>query len=261
MKRQMALGALAAGTLAACGTPGSGTHRPTLLLVHGAWHGAWCWKRVMPVLKADGWRPLALTLPGLAERRTELSTAINLESHISAVVEVAARVDGPVALLGHSYGGFVITGAADRLAPSGRLASITYLDAFVPRAGQRASDSMAPGARAALESAFARGEAAYAAPPVRFFGIENPEDAAWVQTEITAQPAGTYLQPLRLNAALPASVKRSYIACQRPRLPVFDDTKARIRDDPAWTYGELQTGHDAMITAPRELASMIGSLT
>lgn len=261
MKRRMALGALAAGTLAACSSPRrSAAQQPTLLLVHGAWHGAWCWERALPHLEASGLRPVALTLPGLAERRAELSTSIDLESHVSAVVEAAQRIDGPIVLLGHSYGGFVVTGAADRIATSGRLVSIIYLDAFVPQAGQKVCDYMAPAARAALEAAFARGDAAYAPPPVRFFGIENPQDAAWAQARVSPQPAGTYLQPLRLDGPPPPNVKRAYIACQSPRLSVFDDTKARVRADPGWTYRELQTGHDAMIIAPAQLASTIAGL-
>lgn len=263
MKRRTALGAMTAGSLCACAATQATrppADRPMLVLVHGAWHGAWCWERVLPLLQEDGWKAVALTLPGLAEDHGELSTAIDLEAHVAAVVQAADRLGVPVALVGHSYGGFVVTGAADRLAPSGRLRSVVYLDAFVPRNGEKTADYMAPEARAALQAAFARGDAAYKPPPVRFFGVQEPADAAWAQARVSPQPAGTYLQPLKLSGELPATVKKDYIACQSPRLPVFDETKVRIRNDPRWTYRELQTGHDAMIITPRELASMIGAV-
>lgn len=258
MKRRTFLGASAAVGLSACARDRrSASDRPLLILVHGAWHGAWCWSRVTPALERAGCRSVAVTLPGMGERSRELSMAIDLESHIGAVADAARAADAPVVLVGHSYAGFVITGAADRLASSGRLRSVVYLDAFVPRNGECVADYMPADARARLAAMLAAGNPAYPPVPARFFGVERPEDQAWVQARLTAQPAATYFQPLRLENDLPEAVRRTYLACQAPRLPVFDATKARVRADRVWTYRELQTGHDAMVTAPAMLADAL----
>lgn len=258
MKRRTLLGTAAASALTACA---NGSHtpqaKPTLLLVHGAWHGAWCWERVVLLLGNGGYRSVAVTLPGMGERRSELSAAIDLDCHINAVSDAARAIEGPVVLVGHSYAGFVITGTADRLAASGTLRSLIYVDAFVPSEGEKASDYMPEEARTKLAATLAMGDPAY--PPIRaeFFGLEQPEDVAWVQARLTAQPAATYFQPIRLDNRLGVGIRRSYVACQSPRLPVFDSTKARIRADASWIYQELQTGHDAMITSPDRLAKLL----
>ncbi|VTU38610.1 alpha/beta hydrolase [Variovorax sp. PBL-E5] len=261
MQRRSFLGAGAVGILTDCaGGAIDAQSRPVIILVHGAWHGAWCWERVTPLLGRAGYRSVAVSLPGMGERKSELSLSINLDSHIDTVVEAALAPGQPAALVGHSYAGFVITGAAARLASSGRLRSLVYLDAFVPADGEQVSDYMPADARAKLAATLAAGNPAYGAVPARFFGIEKPEDIDWAQARLTAQPAATYFQPLHLAAALPPATRRSYIACQSPRLPVFDATKARIRGTASWTYRELQTGHDAMVTAPQDLSLLIAEL-
>lgn len=259
MKRRTLVATAAAASLAACsGGVRHARPAPTLILIHGAWHGAWCWERVMPLLARAGCRSIAVTLPGMGERSAELSPAIDLDHHIDAVAEAAWAADGPVALVGHSYGGFVITGAADRLAAAPeKLRALVYVDAFVPSAGERVSDHMPQAARAALAARLAAGDPAYPPVPARFFGLSDPEDIAWVEARLTAQPAATYFQPLRLDRALPATVRRAYVACESPRLAAFDATKARVRANPAWAFHALQTGHDAMITAPADLAALL----
>ena len=252
------------GTCAAALTACASRAQPpaTFVLVHGAWHGGWCWERVVPHLKAAGHTVRTPTLPGMGERRAELSTAIDLDSHVQAVVDTAldTHVSSPLVLVGHSYGGFVITGAADRLAGGGRLRSLVYLDAFVPQDGERMADHMSPESRNALRAAFDAGQAAYAPLPATAFGITNAADAAWANARLTPHPAGTYLQPIRLHAPLPADIRRSYVECRAPSLAVLAPTQARLRADPAWTYRQLATGHDAMITAPRELSDLLLAL-
>jgi pimeloyl-ACP methyl ester carboxylesterase len=263
-----AAAAAAATSLAACaqlqkteyGGVGAGP-RPDVVLIHGAWHGGWCWDRVATQLRGAGYRVVAPTLPGMGERRAELSTAIDLDSHIQTAVDACNAMTGKVVLVGHSYGGFVVTGAADRFAASGRLAGLVYLDAFVPDSGQMVSDYQAPEMRARVKAAFAAGNAAIPAPPATFFGISDPKQLAFVTARLTPQPAGTYLQPLTLSGPLPASVKRYYIACNDPRIPVFNDIKARVAADPSWRYTALETGHDAMVIDPSTLADTIMNLT
>jgi len=258
VERRTLLGAACAVSLTACAS----RQRPPLnfVLVHGAWHGAWCWSRITPMLARTGAAVTAVTLPGLAQRRTELSGRIDLDSHIEEAVAAVRRQRDPAVLVGHSYGGFVITGAADRLAREGRLRSLIYLDAFVPGDGERVADYMPPAARETLEANAAAGNFAYPKVSARAFGITDPADAAWVDSQLTDQPAGTYLQPLRLRNASVASPRRSYIACNQPAMAVFDPTKQRLRTDARWTYREMATGHDAMVTQPQALADLLLAL-
>jgi pimeloyl-ACP methyl ester carboxylesterase len=266
MDRRHLLGQLGGSILAmtaaltGCATQASAT-KPRIVLIHGAWHGGWCWDQVAINLRAAGYIVSTPTLPAMAERKGEMSLSIDLDSHIAAAVNAAVALDGPVILLGHSYGGFVVTGAADRLLPMNKLASLIYLDAFVPTNGQVVVDYMLPDARAKLQASFAAGDPAYPAPPARFFGISDPQQLAYVESKVTAQPIGTYLQPLKLSGPWPARIPRAYIACNQPRIPVFDDIKRRLSIDPAWRYVELPTGHDAMIIAPALLSNTIISLT
>jgi len=258
MRRRHLLGGSAGAALAAiAGCAATAPARPRIVLVHGAWHGGWCWDEVASTLRNSGCLVTAPTLPGMAERDGELSVSIDLDAHVSSVVDASLALGAPVTLVGHSYGGFVVTGAADRLAASHMLAGLVYLDAFVPSNGQRVSDYMPPEARARLQASFAAGNPAYAKPPARFFGITDPGQLAYVEARLTDQPAGTYLQPLKISGAWPPEIPRAYIACNQPRIPVFDDIKRRVAADPAWTYVELQTAHDAMVTAPGPLADTI----
>ena len=257
--RRTLLAALSSGVtvsmLSAYAATGAG--QPGIVLVHGAWHGGWCWDRVTPLLQKAGYRVAAPTLPGMAERKTEMSLAIDLDTHIDSVVDVCLALPGPVVLIGHSYGGFVITGAADRLVPSKKLVGMIYLDAFVPANGEMVANYMAPESREKLKASFAAGRPGWAPPPARFFGVVEPADVAFVDSKLADQPGGTYLQPLRLGNPLPPAIKRSYIACNSPRIPVFDEIKSKLAKDSAWQYVELATGHDAMITAPAALAATI----
>src|SRR5262245_14863398 len=113
----------------------------TFVLVHGAWHGGWCWQRVSPLLRARGHEVFAPTLTGLGERSHLLTREIGLETHVADVVNAIRWEDlTDVVLCGHSYGGMVISGAADRMAD--RVRSLVYLDAFVPADGQSIFDFM-----------------------------------------------------------------------------------------------------------------------
>jgi pimeloyl-ACP methyl ester carboxylesterase len=230
---------------------------PTIVLVHGAWHGGWCWDRVVPLLQQAGYRVLAPTLAGLGERSAELSPKIDLDTHIGEIAALVEAQPGPVVLVGHSYAGYVLSGVADRLVGTGRLRSLVYLDAFLPRDGDRLGDTRTPEDLARMEADFRAGEAAYRRIPAKFFGITDPQDLDWVERHLTDHPAATYLQRIALRNADDASVKRSYIACTTPALGTIQPSRERVRPDPNWTYRELATGHDAMVTQPQALAKLI----
>jgi pimeloyl-ACP methyl ester carboxylesterase len=118
----------------------------TFVLVHGAWHGSWCWKRVRKTLQAEGHDVFTPTLTGIAERSHLISPQVTLDTHIADVVNLIRWEElTDVVLCGHSYGGCVITGAADRVAE--RLKALVYLDAFILGDGQALHDVVPPGVR------------------------------------------------------------------------------------------------------------------
>lgn len=233
----------------------------TYVLIHGAWHGAWCWERVVPLLAAAGHTVVTPALAGLGNRAAELHPGIDLETHVA---EVTALIEpgGPrdVILVGHSYGGMVITAVAARRA--GRIAGLVYLDAFVPADGQACFDLAPPGvADGFREEARLSGDGWLSPPPTPVaMGVVDADDARWLAEQMTPQPIATFEQPVRFGADAPdpALAPRVYIHCLTdPPSPMFVPFADRARSAPGWTLRELATGHDAMLTVPDELARLL----
>lgn len=224
----------------------------TFLLVHGAWHGGWCWQRVARALRMAGHEVYTPTLTGLGERVHLLTRDVGLDTHIQDVLGVLEYEDlHDVVLAGHSYGGMVIAGVADRAAA--RIARLVYLDAFVPDDGQALAD-FHPGKVIAMFHERARTEGdGYKLPPTlpaEAFGITDPADLAWVRPRLNPHPLRTKLDPVHLTSPLAARLPRTYVYCNQPAVGPFDQFAARLRADSAWQYRELAAGHDAMIAAP-----------
>ena len=228
----------------------------TYVLVHGAWHGGWCWQRVIPLLRADGHAVYAPTLTGLGERSHLLTPAIDLTTHARDVLGVLEYEDlDDVVLVGHSYGGVVITAVADQAAA--RLQRLVYLDAFVPADGQAVFDLLPPERRAVFEEqARSAGEGwRIPPPPLEGFGVTEDADLEWARPRVGPHPLKTFQQPVRLTSAAALALPRTYIWCSQ--FGTFRAVAERARDDTTWRYHELATGHDAMITAPGELAGLL----
>ncbi|WP_372528949.1 alpha/beta fold hydrolase [Piscinibacter sp.] len=222
------------------------------VLVHGAWQGAWCWKRVLPGLWAAGHRAFAVTLTGVGERAHLLSPAITLDTHIadvSAVIEAEELRDA--VLVGHSYAGMVITGVAARLAEANRLRHLVYLDAVVPLPGESWSSGHSVETRAARRQSIAEHGALLPTDP-GMFGLDGA-DHAWVTRHQTAQPGGVYDAPLHFDPLRVARWPRSFIDCTAPALATIALMRQRVRSEPGWNIVEIATGHDAMISAPQAL--------
>jgi pimeloyl-ACP methyl ester carboxylesterase len=236
----------------------------TFILVHGAWHGGWCWQRVAPILRLRGHEVLTPSLSGMGEHAHMLSAQITLETHVQDIVNLCERNEVKNAVLvGHSYGGLIITGAADRLHGSGRVTSMVYVDALVPESGQRWSDFHEP-EKIAARHADGRGPGAglfMTTPKAAVFGIPDTADQAWVDRNLRPHPYGTYLSTLSLphlaSGGGAAALPRTYIDCTTPLYSDFDGLKGRLKADKRWNYVELATGHDAMVTAPTELAKIL----
>ena len=222
------------------------------VLVHGAWHGVWSWKRVLPTLWSAGHRAFAVSLSGVGERRHALSPAITLDTHIDDVLAVieAEELRGAV-LVGHSYAGMVITGVADRLANAQALSHLVYLDAVVPLPGESWSSGHSPETQAQRRQAIAQHGALPPADPA-VYGLSG-DDHAWVARHQTPQPGGVYDSPLAFDPQRVARWPRSFIDCTSPALSTIAGSRQRVRSQPGWNVIEIATGHDAMISAPDEL--------
>jgi len=229
-------------------------HRSTYVLVHGAWHGGWCWKKVTPSLRAAGHDVHTPTLTGLGERAHLASPAINLDTHIADVVNaIEAEELSEVVLVGHSYGGMVVTGVADRLSP--RLRRVVYLDAFLPESGKCLLDYLHPDRRAAIEQGAQSG---FVDPlPMKIFGVTDPQDVAWVSGHEKPQSYRTFAQPLHFTEHGGAELRRTFVYCSSPPTGSFDQFAARLRTDTAWKFHELKTGHDCMITDPQGVIGIL----
>lgn len=233
----------------------------TFVLVQGAWVGGWYWKRMAPLLLAAGHEVFAPTLTGLGERAHLASPDVGLETHIQDVLGVLTYEDlSNVILVGHSYGGMVITGVAER-APD-RLAHLVYFDAFVPTDGQALFDLISPDLAAMFrEEAKSQGDGwRIPAPPVEspIFGLPDPADQTWAGPRLAAQPLRTFEEPVQVADPAAAALPRTYIYCASKMPPdPFAPFAAQLKAAMGWRFRELATGHCAQITMPRELAGLL----
>ena len=234
-----------------------------ILLVHGAWHGAWCWQRVLPLLWQAGHRPHAVTLTGLGERRASLSPEVSLQTHIADVLAAleAEEMDQPI-LVGHSYGGMVITGAAEQLSARrpAAIARLVYLDAIVPEPGEQWSSTQDE-ATVAARIAAANESAGLSLPPPdpAVFGLSGA-DRDWVVRRQTPHPFRPYQEALDFDRERWRAIPRSFIDCTQPALASIEPSRRRVRAQGDWDLHVLATGHDPMISAPAELAALLSRL-
>lgn len=217
----------------------------TFLLVHGAWHSGRAWDRVVPLLESAGHRVLAPTLTGYGDKAHLLSPEVGLGTHIDDVAGVLEN-EHDVVLVGHSYAGMVISGAADRMPE--RIARLVFLDAMVPEDGETAADVI-PFTKQLIDAAVD----GWRVPPMGLFGVTDPDDVAWLRTMLSDQPVGCLTEPVRLANPAAKAIPRTHIHClaDRPagltRRPVPAGEPVR----------ELPTGHDCMITMPAELTGLL----
>jgi pimeloyl-ACP methyl ester carboxylesterase len=227
----------------------------TFVLIHGAWHGGWCWRRVADRLQAQGHKVFAPTLTGLGERTHLLTGDVNLDTHIADIVNLLRWENVTDAcLVPHSYGGWPASGALERIGD--RVSSIVWLDSFLPEDGQRSFDFANPQSHAGTLAAIAKGELSRPAPKAEFFMV-NESDRAWVDSLLTPQPVAVAMQPIRLSGARERVARKTYIRAPRYPQPAFDQAYARCKADPTWRTLETQAGHDVMVDAPDWLADAL----
>jgi len=227
----------------------------TFVLVHGAWSGGWKWRFVAPILQRAGHEVFRPTLTGLGERAHLARPDIDLDVHVQDIVGLLEMEDlRDVALVGHSYGGMVVTGVAERAA--GRIRRLVHLDAFVPENGKCALDYVVPERAAGFRE---QGERTgfVEPPPPSLWGVVKPEHVAFARQRETRHPYRCFTEVLRRVNSSAAALPKTFIYCSSPATGTFDQFAAKYRGDPKWRFHELKTGHDSMILVPEELAAIL----
>jgi pimeloyl-ACP methyl ester carboxylesterase len=243
----------------------------TFVLVHGAWGGGWAWKRVAPLLRAQGHEVFTPTLTGLGERVHLASPDVNLDTHIQDVVNQLRYEDlENVLLVGWSYGGMVITGVLDR-APE-RLAHLVYLDAEVPCNGESEFDVAGPEFRNEMEQSAQSSVEGWKASIgdadaiEAFFSTWLPdvETRRWCAAKLASngQPIETFRQPVRLSNPAADAVPRTFVRCPVDWtvwdvLGIYDATVERLRNDPRWRVCEIASNHCAPLAHPELVAQAL----
>lgn len=224
----------------------------TFVLVHGAWHGSWCWKRVRKALQARGHEVFTPTLTGVAERSHLLSPQVNLNTHIEDVVNLIQWEElSNVVLCGHSYGGCVISGVADRVPD--RIHALVYLDAFVLEDGQSLHDTLSPSQKnLQLEAALRDGQGWKVPPiPAQVFNV-NANDLDWVNRQCTMHPLATFQQRIKLSRRVDTVKHVTFILAtgfdDSPFPAFYERAKAK-----GWKTLPMACGHDVMLDRPEEL--------
>lgn len=253
-RRSILAGASAAASALAAPAIAQGETR-SFVLVHGAWHGGWCWRRVADRLERKGHKVYAPSLTGLGDRSHLIGTKPTVTTHIDDIANIIRFEDlQRTVLVGHSYGGIVISGVAEKVLA--QIASIVFLDAFVPQNGQTIMSLSRQGLRDAVNAAIKRGDLGIPPASAAYFGV-NEKDRAFVDRKCTPQPIGTYGDPVKLSGAREKIGRKTYIRAKGFNSAGFDAIAARLRADPAWTVHDMPCGHDAMIDMPDRLTELL----
>ena len=229
----------------------------TFVLVHGGGHGGWCYQPVARRLQARGHTVYAPSLSGMGERAHQLHPGINLDTQIEDIVQLLHFEDLRDAILvGHSYGGMVITGAADRA--TDRVGHRVYLDAAYPQDGQSLVDHapMVEHARAAgrvvdgVELVLFPGT-----DPLGFYGVTDPDTIEWMKPRLTPHPWACFEQKLRLrNEAAMRAIPESHIICTQT---IPGRNMDKLRANSQGRIWDIDTGHDLMLTEPDWVADRL----
>jgi pimeloyl-ACP methyl ester carboxylesterase len=224
------------------------------VLIHGAWHGSWCWTRVRRLLADKGHRVFTPTLMGIGERSHLLSRDVGLDTHVADVAKLMSWEDlRESVLVGHSYGGIVARHVADRM--PARIRSLVYLDAFVPDNGKALFDYLLDNGKSTRELAVAQGDGWKVPPPPASFFAVNAADADWVDRQCTMHPLSTFEVPAQISGACDGIPAIGYILARGFDGPFGQFyTKAGER---RWWQAELACGHDVMLDMPNELTSLL----
>ncbi len=230
-----------------------------VVLAHGAWSSAWAWKKMRPLLRQAGHEFYAPSYTGLGARAHLASPSVDLSTHIQDIVgEIEFEDLKDVVLIGHSYGGMVATGVADKV--RSRIARIIYLDAFVPKDGQSLFDLVGPKAEGNMRKGAEKDGEGWKLTVNPMPPDTAPEDAAWAGPLRRPQPIKTFEQKISLGST-EAPPPRHFIYAKR-NMPgdAFRQFADRARSEPGWTCHEMDASHNPHITCPQELMAVLTAI-
>jgi pimeloyl-ACP methyl ester carboxylesterase len=226
----------------------------TFVLVHGAWHGGWCWQNAAAILRSAGHTVYTPTQTGLGERSHLLSRDITIDTFVDDVANLIRWEQlKQVVLVGHSFGGLTISGVADRMPE--RLRKLVYLDSLILEDGQTPfsvlpKETVAARLKAADESSKGL---SLPVPDPKDIGLLLDEDQRFVASRLTPHPLSTYTSPMKLRNPIGNGVPVTYITCSAPSYAPISKSFA-LAASRGWPISELNTGHVAMVSAPSEVA-------
>jgi pimeloyl-ACP methyl ester carboxylesterase len=227
----------------------------TFVLVHGAWHGGWCWRRVSDLLEKKGHKVLTPTMTGLGERSHLIDPKVNHATHVTDIVNVI-KWEGlkDIVLVGHSYGGAIISAVAEQAGDS--IGSIVFLDAFVPENGDSLATKSSQPVREAIAALVEKGETAMKPVPAAVFRV-NEKDRAWVDAKCTPHPVASLTDKITITGARDRIAKKAYIRAKGyPSVP-FDGYHDKLKATAGWRVYEVPCGHDAMVDMPDRVAEIL----
>jgi pimeloyl-ACP methyl ester carboxylesterase len=230
----------------------------TFVVAHGAWSAGWAWRKMRPLMQAAGHTFITPTHTGLGERAHLAHPDIGLDTHIEDISNVLAFEDlSHVVLIGHSYGGMVATGVADRARE--RVDKLVYLDAFAPEDGESLFDLQPPSHQEAMRAKAACEGEGWRIPPNPMPPDTLDEDRAWAMPRRLPQPIKTFEEKLRLRNG-PLTLPRHYIYCRRagPGDPFRRSYERAGRA--GWGLSELDASHNPHITAPEPLMAALDAI-
>jgi pimeloyl-ACP methyl ester carboxylesterase len=227
----------------------------TFLVCHGAWSAGWAWKKMHPLMTAAGHRLVTPSYTGLGERAHLANPSIDLETHIQDILNVIKYEDlRDIVLIGHSYGGMVATGVADRARD--RINQLIYLDAFVPQQGQCLLDFLSGFERQRMLQLAKSGDG-WRVPPNPTPPDTPPADVEWLTPRRVNMPIRCFESPLKLHGG-ELALPRSYIYATRVApADAFGPFAARARSDSGWRYHEIAASHSPHVTAPEALMELL----
>jgi pimeloyl-ACP methyl ester carboxylesterase len=232
----------------------------TFVLIHGGGHGGWCYNKLSPLLREAGHLVYSPSLTGCGDRKHLVGADVGLATHATDVANLIEYDDlSDVILLGHSYGGMVITGAADRV--PARIGKLVYLDAAHPKNGESLADVAKPMMQMAQSMMRVEGGVELvlwpdALGPVGYFGVTDEADVAWMKTKLTPHPWKCFSEKLAMkDEAAVRRIRRFNINCTQAL--AHSEPEARARQLDGERNFEIDTGHDLMITEPRAVADML----
>jgi len=227
----------------------------TFVLVHGSFHGGWCWERVESSLRSAGHDVYTPTLTGLGDRSHLAHPRAGLSLNVADVGQLFDyETLDDVVLVGHSYGGLVVSGVAEACA--NQISDIVYLDGFLPDHGQSAWDIIPEGKEQWERKAKESGAGWLVPPvdPVDMYGVSDPVDARWLREKMVPTPLYTHEEPLHAPEERRKKLPQAYISCRQ--YEIFKPMARKAKRE-GIRYYELDTGHDAMVTAPEELTTIL----